>query len=411
MTAAVPGPTAVPASTAAVPASDLDLFARETLADPYPAYARLRDAGPVVWLERHRVWAFARHSAVRSALQDHERFYSSAGTGYTDLRGGSAWRSRSQLQEADPPEHTRARQVIASVFSSSVGRDLRGATQAAARRLVRDALARGEVDGVGALAQALPLTVFADGLGVPREGRAEFLPAFAETAFNLNGPPGELFDQAMGRARTVMPWIDEHLYPEKLSPDGWGAQIHERALADGFTREQAAVLVRGILVAGMDTTTKGLAALLMYLAADPGLYAALRDDPRLIRVALDEAVRLETPIQMFFRTASRAVDVDGVTVGAGDRVVLLFGAAGRDPRRWEEPERFDLTRGPAGSLAFGFGIHACLGRVFAYGQAEALVGALQRASAALAPAGPARWRLNNTLRGLGELPLRLTTTA
>ncbi|CAO5245952.1 cytochrome P450 [Frankia sp. AgKG'84/4] len=392
----------------ALPASDLDLFQPEVLADPYPAFERLREAGPAVWLDRYRVWAFARYSAVRSALLQHDVFYSSAGTGLTDLRTESSWRSRSLLQEADPPEHTRARQVIHTVFSSATARELRERFSAAAIALVRDAVAAGEVDGISQLAEALPLRVFADGLGLPREGRAEHLSAFAETVFNLNGPPNALFDASVTRSREMMPWIVEHLYPEKLRPDGWGAQVHRVAAEAGFGREEAAVLVRGLLVAGMDTTVKGLGSLLWCLATHPEQYAALRADSGLIRSALDEAVRLESPIQMFFRTVARDVDVDGRTVPAGDRVVLLFGAANRDPRRWEEPDRFDLTRRSGAHVGFGIGVHACLGRMIANGQAEGLLTALVDAVETIEMTGPPRWRPNNTLRGLAELPLRLT---
>jgi cytochrome P450 len=390
-----------------VPTSDLDIFQKDILTDPYPAYEELREAGPVVWLERYKVWAFARYGVVRAALLDHETFYSSAGTGLTDLRTEASWRTPSRLQEADPPEHTRWRSIIGSVFTMDSVRPLTDAWFAEARELVGAVAGAGEFDGISRLAQALPLRVFADQVGLPREGREQYVPPFAEMAFNLNGPHNELYEESMRSAQAVLPWIIEHLYPEKLAPGGWGSQIHQLATAEGFSREEAAIMVRGVLVAGMDTTIKGLGSLLWYLAANPGQYAALRGDPRLIRPALDEAVRLESPIQMFFRTVSRDFDADGVTVPSGDRVVLLFGAANRDPRRWDDPDRFDITRKAAGNLAFGAGIHGCLGRMIAHVQAEALLTALARAAAGIELAGPVRWRLNNTVRGLAELPLRL----
>nr|WKU62165.1 cytochrome P450 [uncultured bacterium] len=395
----------------AVPVSDLDPFAPEVLADPHPAYERLREAGPVVWLQRYGVWAFARYDAVRAALLDHGAFYSSAGTGLTDLRKESSWRSRSLLQEADPPEHTRSRRVIGSVFSPGAVRRLRDSWAATADEVVRDLVGAGEFDGVDQLARKLPMLLFAEALGIPREGREEHLAAFAELAFNANGPANELFEDAMRGAGAVMPWIVEHLYPEKLSPDGWGAEIHRLAEADGYSRDEASVLVRGILAAGMDTTVKGLGSVLWCLSARPRQYAALRAAPELVRPAFDEAVRLESPIQMFFRTTARDVEVGGVVVPSGDRVVLLFGAANRDPRRWDHPDRFDVHRKSGGHLGFGVGIHACVGRMIAYAQAEAMLHALIRSCSAIEPAGPPRWRPNNTLRGLAELPLRLTAAA
>lgn len=390
-----------------VPTSDVDIFQEEVLADPYPAYAQLRDAGPAVFLERYNVWAFARFAAVRAALLDHETFYSSAGTGLADLRTGESWRSRSRLQEADPPEHTHWRRIITSVFSADATRELHDPWFEDADELVRGLVGTGEFDGISQLAQALPLRVFADKVGLPREGREQYVPPFAELAFNLNGPPNELFKNSMRAAENLMPWIVEHLYPENLTPGGWGDQIHRAAEAEGHSREEASVLVRGLLVAGMDTTIKGLGSVLWYLAANPDQYAMMREDPSLIRPAFDEAVRLQSPIQMFFRTVARDCELDGVTVPADDRVVLLYGAANRDPRRWEDPDRFDITRKSGANIGFGAGIHACLGRMIAYVEAEALLTALVRNVAAIEQAGPEQWRPNNTLRGLAELPLRL----
>jgi cytochrome P450 len=405
--------------------SDLDPFALDVLADPYPAYAQLRETGPVVWLKRYGVWATARDSVVRAALSDHATFISTAGTGHADPRtaqpagagpsdasaGKANWRSRSLLQQADPPEHTESRHVVSSVLTPRALRPLREIWAAVADDLVRAVAGGAEFDGIGQLAQALPLRVFADAIGLPRQGRAENLPPFVELAFNAFGPPNELFEKAREAGMAVAPWIIEHCYPEKLSADGWGAQIHQLAAAEGFSRDEAGALVRSLLVAGMDTTVKGLGAALWFLATHPEQYAALRADPSLARAVFDEAVRLESPIQMFFRTASKDVRVEGVEIHAGERILLLFGAANRDPRRWENPDRFDIGRKPAGHLAFGVGIHACVGRAIAHIQAEALLKALTRQAASIELACPPRWRLNNALRGMVELPLRLVPPA
>ncbi|MDT3442583.1 cytochrome P450 [Pseudofrankia sp. BMG5.37] len=399
--------------------SDLDPFAPEVLSDPYPTYKRLREAGPVVWLERYGVWATARDSVVRAALLDHETFISSAGTGLADLRlspgpgapgsdGDPTPRSRSLLQQSDPPEHTRARHVVGSVLAPAALRALRETWAVAADELVGGLVGIGEIDGIRQLAQALPLRVFADAVGLPREGRTENVPPFVEMAFNAFGPPNELAVRSRSGGLTAAPWIVEHCLPENLSPDGWGAQIHRAAQQDGFSRDEATALVRSLLVAGMDTTVKGLGATLWFLAAHPEQYARLSASPSLARAAFDESVRLESPIQLFFRCVSRDVDLAEVRLCTDDRILLLFGAANRDPRRWDDPDRFDLGRAAGGHLGFGAGIHACVGRAIAYMQAEAVLTALVRHAASLELAGRARWRPNNALRGLAELPLRLS---
>src|SRR5882757_7203999 len=190
-----------------VPVSDLDPFAPDVLTDPYSAYERLRETGSVVWLETYDVWATARDSVVRTVLQDHATFISSAGTGLSDLRtslgagpsnsGGNAnWRSRSLLQQADPPEHTRSRHVVGSVLTPSALRPLRDTWAAAADELVRGLVGAGEIEGIGQLAQALPLRVFADAVGLPWEGRTENLPPLVDMTFNTFGPPNELLERS-----------------------------------------------------------------------------------------------------------------------------------------------------------------------------------------------------------------------
>lgn len=414
----------MPVSEKALPVSDVDPFALEVLADPYPAYERLREAGPVVWLERYGVWASARYSAVRAALLDYEAFSSAAGVGLADLRkrpatsvaragmagpdGDPGWRSPSLLLEQDPPDHTRARRAVSSVVSAEALRRLGDAWSAEAEEMVAELAGAGEFDGISRLAQAFPLRVFLDAVGLPREGREENLMPFADFAFNAFGPPNELVGRSAPAGSAAMPWVVEHCYPETLSPDGWGARIHRLAEAEGFSRDEAAVLVRSLLAAGIDTTVRGLGSVLWCLATHPEAYAALRADSSLVRAVFDEAVRLESPARMFFRVVARDTELDGVRVPAGDKILLLFGAANRDPRRWENPDRFDISRKSGGHLAFGTGIHACIGRIVAYAEAEAMLKALARFAGTVELAGRPRWHLSNAIRGLAELPLKLT---
>lgn len=417
----------MPVNEIALPVSDVDPFAMDVLADPYPAYELLREAGPVVWLERHGVWATARYSTVRAALLDHEAFSSAAGVGLADLRedsGGSTAgagmsgegrelgrRSPSLLLEQDPPDHTRARRVVASVLSATAVRRMGEVWTGEAEELVRGLVGAGEFDGIARLAQELPLRVFADAVGLPREGRAENLMPFAEFAFNAFGPTNELFGRSAPGGSAALPWIVEHCYPEKLSPDGWGAQIHRLAEAEGYSRDEGAVLVRSLLAAGIDTTVRGLGSLLWCLATHPEQYAMLRADPSLTRAVFDEAVRLESPTRMFFRLVTRDVELDGVKVPAGAKILLLFGAANRDPRRWDRPDSFDITRKSGAHLAFGVGLHACIGRIVAYLEGEVLLKALTRFASSMEVTRPPRVHLSNTIRGLAELPLKLTAAA
>ncbi|HET9019926.1 MAG TPA: cytochrome P450, partial [Acetobacteraceae bacterium] len=140
-------------------------------------------------------------------------------------------------------------------------------------------------------------------------------------------------------------------------------------------------------------------------ADHPGEWRRLRADPALLRPAIEEVLRFESPGQSFFRTTTCPVDVGGVAIPAGQKVLLFLGAANRDPRHWSAPDRFDITRHPRGHLAFGAGIHACVGHMVARMEAEAILGALLRHVAEIEPAGPPQPRLSNSMRALAHLPL------
>jgi cytochrome P450 len=165
--------------------------------------------------------------------------------------------------------------------------------------------------------------------------------------------------------------------------------------------------VRSFLTAGVDTTLHGLGNALWCLAGHPAQYAALRADPGLARAAFEEVLRFEAPVQTFFRTTTRDVELAGVPVPAGEKILLLLGAANRDPRRWPDAGTFDICRRATGHVGFGFGIHACVGMAMARLEGEAVLVALARRASAIVLAGRPRRMLNNTLRGLESLPLRL----
>lgn len=393
-------------SAATSPANLVDPFSDDFLADPYPGHALIREAGPVVRLDRYGIWASARHAPVRTALLDPETFCSSAGVGISDFRKEPPWRPPSLLLEADPPEHTRARRVVAGVLSAAAVRRLeerfRDAADVAVRRLA-DGTA---FDAMAELAVAYPLQVFSEAVGLPAEGRDNLI-GYARMVFDMFGPRNERFDAALADGGHTRDWIAAHCQPENLRPDGMGAEIHARAAAEGFTRDEGAMLVRSFLSAGVDTTVHGLGNALWCLATHPEQYALLRAEPGLARGAFEEALRFEAPVQTFFRTTTRAVDLDGVALGAGEKILLLLAAANRDARQWPDPDTFDVTRRVTQQLGFGFGVHACVGMAMSRLEGEAVLAALVRHAGAVELAGEPDRMLNNTLRGFRTLLLHL----
>ena len=402
----MPDTTLEEAGHGGAPACALDPFADDFLRDPFAFHNELREAGPVVWLEHYGVWAMARYDEVHQALRDWATFSSAAGVGLSDFRKEKPWRPLSLLLEADPPEHSRARKAVARALSPRTIAALREDFAREADGLAAELVARGTVDGVTDIAEAYPLRVFPRAVGITEDCRSQLL-AYGNMAFNAFGPQNQLQADSMAEVQGVAAWIAAQCTRDALTPGGLGARIYASADEGAVTEDEAALLVRSLLTAGVDTTVIGLGCALDCLARDPGQWRLLREDPSLAGGAFEETLRYASPVQTFFRTTTREVEVGGVRIGEGEKVLLFLAAANRDPRRWPDPERFDITRRAIGHVAFGYGIHACVGAAFARLEGEVLLRALARRAASLAPAGQPRRRLNNTLSGFASLPLTL----
>ncbi|GAA4903153.1 hypothetical protein EV188_1011165 [Actinomycetospora succinea] len=395
----------------AVPTLDVDPFSHETLEDPLPMQAALRDAGPVVYLPRYDLYAVARYEEVRAALVDWQRFPSSAGVGMSNFKHETPWRPPSLLLEADPPHHDAPRAVLSAILGPRALRRLTDRWFADAEDLVAGLLdGRGDVvelDGMTALAEAFPLRVFPDAVGLPAEGREHLLP-YGDHAFNAFGPSNDLVAKGAPRVGELSAWVASQCAREVLSDDGFGAAIWAASDRGDITPAQAPLIVRSLLTAGVDTTVHGLGAVLHGLATHPDAWATLRARPERARVAFDEAVRWQSPVQTFFRTAEGEVPIGGTVVPADHKILMFLGAANRDPRHWHDPDRFDLDRDPSGHVGYGMGLHQCVGQHVARLEGAALLTALARRVERIEPAAAPTRHHNNTMRAFAALPLRLT---
>jgi 4-methoxybenzoate monooxygenase (O-demethylating) len=395
------------APSARIPHLAIDPFSIAFFDDPFPAHQALRDAGPVVYLDTWNVYGVARYAEVHAVLNDPATFCSSRGVGLSDFAKETPWRPPSLILEADPPAHTRPRAVLGKVLSPTVMKQLRAHFTAVADATIDALLARGSFDAVADLAEAYPLSVFPDALGLKPEGREHLLP-YAGLVFNAFGPPNELRQSAIARSAPHQAYIAAQCQRENLAPGGFGACIHGFVDKGDITDKEAPLLVRSLLSAGLDTTVYGIGAALYCLARCPDQMARLRADPTLARNAFEEAIRFESPVQTFFRTTTRAVDIGGLEVGEGEKVLMFLGAANRDPRRWAEPDNYDIARKTSGHVGFGAGIHMCVGQLVARLEGEAILAAIARKVASIEISGPIERRYNNTLRGLERLPITLT---
>jgi 4-methoxybenzoate monooxygenase (O-demethylating) len=388
------------------PVSTIDPFSHGFLGDPYPHHEAMREAGPVVWLEQYGIWAMARHQEVRDALTDWETYCSGAGVGLSDFRKEPPWRPPSIILEADPPLHTRTRAVLTRILSPAAINVLRETFAREADALIDRLVEQREFDGVADLAEAYPLKVFPDAVGISEQGRENLMP-YGTMVFNSFGPRNDLFDKAMANAGPVREWITSNCSRAALASDGLGIKIFHAVDAGELSEDEAGMLVRSFLSAGIDTTVYGLGNALYCFATNPQQWTVLRENPNLIRGSFEEVLRFEAPVQTFFRTTTRDVEVGGVRIGDGEKVLLFLAAANRDPRRWERPDTFDVRRRAAGHMTFGTGIHGCVGQAVARLESEAIFGALAKRVVSFELTGKPERRLNNTLRGFDTLPLRI----
>src|SRR5215210_4806277 len=384
-------------ATVDVPASDYDPFTEEAILDAHRFDGALRDIAPAVYLERYDVWAVARFADVHAILPDYERF-TSTNRPFFDPK---AIRPNILLTE-DPPEHTRTRAVIMRSLSAPALRKMKEEFDRAAVELVDRLLESGPthpvVDGHLDIASAYVLQVFPDMLGLSKEGRHHLL-RFGDAAFNAFGPANEIQRRGMERAAEAIAWVDRSVKREAVDPDALGGEMFKAADAGEITEQEAELLVRTLFAAGSDTTIYGIGSMVRAFAENPEQWQVLREDRSLVRNAFEETLRYESPSRFGGRATKAEAEVDGVRVPAGARIMVMFLAAGRDPRRWERPDTFDIRRKVVGHINLGYGIHACAGQALARIEGQAVLSALVDRVKAIEPAGEPERAVNFQAHG------------
>jgi 4-methoxybenzoate monooxygenase (O-demethylating) len=390
------------ATTVDVPTSDYDPFTEEAILDAHRYDGALRDIAPAVYLERYDVYAVARFRDVHAILPDHERF-TSTDRPFFDPK---AIRPAILLTE-DPPEHTRTRSVIMRSLSAPALRKMQEEFDRAAVALVDRLLESGGiVDGHLDIASAYVLEVFPDILGLSKEGRHHLL-RFGDAAFNAFGPPNEIQRRGMERAADAIAWVDRSVKRDAVDPEGLGGQMFKAADTGEITEEEAELLVRTLFAAGSDTTIYGIGSMVRAFSENPGEYAKVRAEPKLVRNAFEEVLRFESPSRFGGRATKEVTELDGVMLPAGARIMVMFLSAGRDPRRWENADTFDVTRKVVGHINLGYGIHACAGQALARIEGQAILNALAAKVKAIEPAGEPERAVNFQAHGHEHIPVRL----
>lgn len=390
-----------------VPSTALDPFTPDALANPYPVYRELRDLGPVVYLGAHSVWLITRYDDVRAALTDWETFTSSRGVAMTAEM--SEFMVGTPLG-TDPPEHDQLRAVLSDKLVPRALAKLRTEVRRRADELVAEVVARREFDAMSDLCQRFPVSVVADLVGLPQQGREILLPG-AEAMFATFGPMDERLQARMPDIQRFVEFMNTVTTREHLAEGSWGAAILDAVNEGRIKPESAVPLMSAYLIAGMDTTTYAIGAYVQVLAERPDVWAALKADPSRVAAGFEEVLRFHPVANYAIRLATRDVEVAGATIPAGARVLLGLGSADRDERHYPDPDCFDLDRNPLDHLSFGNAVHACAGQGLARIEAAALITALLDRVDHLELAGPAvpMTRVPG-IHGFDRLPVVVTPT-
>jgi cytochrome P450 len=295
---------------------------------------------------------------------------------------------------------------MAEVVSLAKLKTLAPLWRAEAELMVDDLANQGRFDAVSQLGESFPLRIFPQAVGLQEGGKTNLL-NYAAATFNAFGPRNAIFQASNDAAKEAIDWVNEACRRENLAKDGWGMEVYKAADAGRCTTDEAHRLVRSLLSAGLDTTVNGIGNMVYAFATNPGQWDLLRQTRTLKKKAFEESLRWESTVQTFFRTTQNAVELGGINLPANAKVLLFLAAANRDPRRWKNPEKFDIDRTTSGHVGFGFGIHQCLGQMVARLEAEVVLDAmLSRVEQIRLDGKPVR-RLNNTLRAFQSMPVEV----
>ncbi len=393
----------------------LNFFDPEFLADPYPAYHRLRAEDPV---HRHPLgfYVLTRYEDVALVLRD-ARFGKGGYQALIEGRFGATPdgpRLALSMLFRDPPDHTRLRALVSKAFTPRVVETLRPHVQGIVDLLLARATEAGRMDVIEELAYPLPVTVISELLGVPVadgdtvKGWSRDV-ARALDAIVLPAAP-ELIERGR-RATAEMAGYFRALIAERRRRPGedlLSGLVEAEEAGDRLTEEELLATCILLYVAGHETTVNLIGNGLLALLRHPAEWRRVRDDPALLPGAIEELLRYDGPVQRVGRIAVGDTEVGGVPIPAGALVMSLLGAANRDPAQFAEPDRLDVSRDEPRHLAFGSGIHYCLGAPLARLEAQVAIGTLLRRFPALAAAAERPvWRPSSTLRGLESLPVVL----
>jgi cytochrome P450 len=384
-----------------------DPYSHELHEDPYPVYRALRDEHPLYYCEARGVWALSRFDDVWDAVHDPGTFCSGEGV-FPGMGEYNPDQMLPVMIMMDPPRHTQLRSLVNRAFTRRRIADREEAIRGIARDLVEVLADAGGGDMVEDLAKPLPTIVIADLLGVPREDRKTFR-QWSDHLVQDNPDDPTAAGMAMEAGASLLAYFADLIAERRRSPrdDLLTALITAEIEGEHLGEDELFGMCVLLLVAGNETTTNLVSNSAVLFARHPDQWRAIVDDPSLLPGAIEESLRCDSPVQALSRTLTRPVEIHGTTMNEGDKVLLIYGSANRDDREFPEPDVFDIERTVERQLAFGHGIHFCLGAPLARLEAQIAYSELLRRSPQWTVTGVPERLHSGPIRGLVHLPVSM----
>jgi cytochrome P450 len=339
---------------------ELNLFSEDARRNPYPLYQKLRAASPVLPVPQLNFWMLFDYDSVKRALNDHDAFSSSMSTAG---RGNPDW-----FFFMDQPRHTRQRALITRAFTPRVVANLEPRIAAISAGLLDAVQERRDIDLVADFSTPLPAMVIAEMLGIPAEDRPRlnrWIDVMLGLIFSVTGGPEAAAATQQYRAATeeMSGWLADLIARRSTAPqdDLLTALAQAEVDSERLTHREILNFVQLLLVAGTETTTNLIANAMICFLDHPEQLDRLRREPALLSSAIEEVLRYRGPAQWLFRATRCDVEIHGVAIPAGKLVLPVVGSANRDPQVFADADRFDIARDPNPHIAFGHGIHFCIG--------------------------------------------------
>jgi len=389
------------------------------LADPFPVFARMRDEDPCHWSPRLKSWVLTRYDDVKRVCLGQEMSSNRLAPFFATLPAQASGRIASLVRYLslwmvfrDPPDHTRLRRLASRVFTLKAMRAMRPNVEAIAAHLLAEIGERDAFDFIAGFAGPLPALVIMDLLGVPRSELARVKRLSDDIALFIGSSRGaaEKYAAAESATKEMAEFFRSLIVARRAAPqaDVLSELVHLDDAGDRFTEDELIATCILLLFAGHETTTNHIANGLLALMRFPDEMQKLRADPSLAQRAVEELLRYDGPTTAQGRVVQVEHELHGHTLKPGDRVFLMINSANRDPRAYPDPDRVDIERDGVPHLAFGFGLHICLGFPLARLEGEVSLPAVLARFSSIEPAGEPRWLDSLVFRGMAEFPVRVT---